>query len=151
MQPQWWKLKGTSQSMLPHFHDHKLAARASVHRQRLVEGIDYLIRKEKGKKKKGNLPGDLEAATFPEEQGSLPHDAFVSAEVHIFIRIHRRYGAAGNSCGFFLSSLPSSFPTMKKCVVAAGKQQQKQERRQRVFRGREGIEEGGESFAEQPK
>lgn len=36
-------------------------------------------------KKKGDLPGNLEAATFPKEQGSLPHDAFVSTEVHIFI------------------------------------------------------------------
>ena len=32
-----------------------------------------------------DLPGTLEAATFPKEQCSLPHDAFVSAEVHIFI------------------------------------------------------------------
>lgn len=34
---------------------------------------------------KEHPPGNLEAATLPKEQGSLPHDAFVSAEVHIFI------------------------------------------------------------------
>lgn len=34
------------------------------------------------------LPGDLEAATFPEQQRSFPHDAFVPSQVHILIRIH---------------------------------------------------------------
>lgn len=55
--------------------------------------LAVLIAPMSQKKKKKNetqkthkdLPGNLEAATFPKEQSSLPHDAFVSAEVHIFI------------------------------------------------------------------
>lgn len=42
----------------------------------------------KKKNRKEDLPGNLEAATLPKEQGSLPHDAFVFPKIHIFFWIH---------------------------------------------------------------
>lgn len=54
---------------------------SSYRRDRLLVP-DKKIKKHRNKE---DLPGNLEAATFPKEQGSLPHDAFVFTEVHIFI------------------------------------------------------------------
>lgn len=105
-------------------------------------------------RKGGNLPGDLEAATFPEEQGSLPHDAFVSAEVHIFIRIHRRYGAAGNSRDFGLSAFTlllgkvfGAAGELQQGAAAGGEEEKGFPRKRR--RGRRGTLRS--TSAEQPK
>lgn len=42
-------------------------------------------KEEKNSQKGKDLPGNLEAATFPKELRSLPHESLVSAEVHIFV------------------------------------------------------------------